>query len=55
MGQAIWGVLASYRGVWVAVDRDGKALDADPDLAALKARSPRAGTFLFACGEEVRS
>jgi hypothetical protein len=55
MGQAIWGVLKEYRGLWVAVDRDGKVLDADADLETLKARSARARTFVFAAGEDARS
>ena len=55
MGEAIWGVLEAYRGKWVAVDRDGKVLDADEDLGALRAKTPRARTFVFACGEDSRS
>ncbi|OGR91447.1 MAG: hypothetical protein A2V88_06550 [Elusimicrobia bacterium RBG_16_66_12] len=51
MGQTIWGVLDAYRGKWVAVDRDGKVLDADQDLGSLRARTPRARTFIFACSE----
>lgn len=53
MGQTIWGVLDAYRGKWVAVDRDGKVLDADADLGSLRARSPRARTFVFACSESA--
>ena len=55
MGQAIWEVLATYQGKWVAVDRDGKVLDADADLVILRARTPRARTCVFACGEDARS
>ncbi|MBI4371187.1 MAG: hypothetical protein HY552_02700 [Elusimicrobia bacterium] len=50
MGQAIWQILDLYRGLWVAVDGDGIVLDAGPDLTALRGRSPRARTFVFACG-----
>jgi len=51
MGQAIWGVLDTYQGKWVAVDRNGRVLDIDADLGSLRARSPRARTFIFACNE----
>ena len=55
MGQTIWRTLESYRGLWVAVDREGKVVDAGENLAELRARTPRARTFVYACGEEVRS
>lgn len=51
MGQAIWGVLETYQGKWVAVDRDGKVLDADENLGVLRARAPGARTFVFACSQ----
>ena len=53
MGQTIWGVLDTYQGKWVAVDREGKVLDADADLGSLRSRSPRARTYVFACGEDA--
>lgn len=53
MGQTIWGVLDTYQGKWVAVDREGKVMDVDTELSALRERSPRAQTYLFACGEEA--
>jgi hypothetical protein len=55
MGQTIWQTLENYRGLWVAVDREGKILGTGTDLASLRSQSPRARTYLFACGEEAKS
>jgi len=55
MGEIIWGVLKAYPGEWVAVDREGAVLAADPNLAALRLRVPKARTYVYACGEDVRS
>ena len=40
MGQVIWGVLAQYAGLWVAVDKEGKVVDHAEDLRELSLRRP---------------
>ncbi|MDE2490343.1 MAG: hypothetical protein KGM24_05810 [Elusimicrobia bacterium] len=51
MGQRIWETLERFRGRWVALDAEGRVLDAGDDLDDLRARAARARTFVFACGE----
>lgn len=62
MGQKIWGVLADYAGLWVAMDKDGRVLDHAEDLKELTRRAREAGaspTFVWAAdaaaAEPVRS
>jgi hypothetical protein len=55
MGQTIWKTLENYRGMWVAVDREGAILGAAGNLEELREKLPKARTYLFACGEDIRS